>query len=370
MMVSRSLNIGFKGRSGCIKSQFSTNVQLSKCVHPHCLSIAPMMDYTNTHQRNLMRLITRRSVLYTEMVVCNTLLYRENRIRSLIADFSTEDPLVLQLGGSDPIAMHKATKIAVDYGYKEVNINVGCPSEKVSGAGAFGAVLMRTPGLVGDLALAVGNALGMAPTIKCRIGVDELDTYEHLRKFIETVSTTGGVTHFIIHARKAVLGGKFSPKQNRTVPPLQYSFVHRLVRDFPHIDFSLNGGMLTLRAVEEQLRLERGLVGVMVGRAAVSDPFKWRRADSVLYGAKRDPCLTRREILSQYALYARRVEATEGARCRHHLIKPLHGLFSGSKNGKKFRCSLGDNVRNRSMGMFDVIMNASECVGEEVLDYF
>ena len=139
----------------------SPSASLTTSCHPHAFSIAPMMDYTTKHQRTLMRLITKRAVLYTEMVVCNTLLYRKNRIRSLDSDFLVEDPVVMQLGGSDPTAMREATKIAMDFGYKDFNINVGCPSDKVSGAGAFGAVLMNSPDLVCDLALSVAESLGI-----------------------------------------------------------------------------------------------------------------------------------------------------------------------------------------------------------------
>jgi tRNA-dihydrouridine synthase A len=332
-----------------------------------------MMDYTNQHQRTLMRLLTRHTTLYTEMVVCNTLLHRQDPQRSLpslthsLTHSSPQHPIVAQLGGADPSAMHAATRLAKSLGYSEVNINVGCPSERVAGAGCFGAVLMRTPQLVGDLALAASLALGVAPTIKCRIGVDDLESYSHLYEFIDHVSTSGGVTHFIIHARKAILGANFSPKQNRTVPPLHYSYVYDLVRDFPHLRFTLNGGVSSMEEVQHHLSECGGLAGVMVGRAAVSDPFEWRHADTLLFGAARDPGFTRYDILCKYAEYAREVEELEGPRCRHTLVKPLHGLFNRVRNGKKFRYSLGENVKDKSMGMFDVIMKATESVGHAEL---
>lgn len=219
---------------------------------------------------------------------------------------------------------------------------------------------------------------GKAPTIKCRIGVDDKDSYEHLSEFISLVSTRGEVSHFIIHARTAILGGKFSPKQNRTIPPLKYPYVYNLVRDFPHLTFSLNGGVLTIDEVETHLQGSNdnehasasGLAGVMVGRSAVNNPFHWRTVDSRLYGVD-DIGYSRREILSHYATYAQTIETDEGAKTRYSLIKPLHNLFAGSKNGKRFRCSLSENVRNSRMTMYDVVMKASDSVGDaEVLDFY
>lgn len=208
--------------------------------------------------------------------------------RFLRADLDIENPLVLQLGGSDPLEMKEAAKLAKVYGYSEINLNIGCPSEKVSGAGCFGAVLYLNPPLVAQLALAVYEATHQPATIKCRIGVDNHESYEELTSFIRMVSEIGKVEHFIIHARIAVLGAKFSPKENRTIPPLKYDVVYRLIHDFPHLRFSLNGGVQSLEQVQGLLSEQPGLSGVMVGRAVVNDPFSWSQADSQLY-QKTDP---------------------------------------------------------------------------------
>ena len=215
-------------------------------IDQHIFSVAPMMDYTYAYQRYLQRLISAESVLYTEMITANTLTRTDMPERYLEAAFDVEEPLVLQLGGSDPHQMGEASKIAVKYGYKEININAGCPSEKVSDQGCFGAALMLKPDLVAELSLSIGEALGRPATVKCRIGVDDQDSYEGLVEFIRRVSEKGKVQHFIIHARKAVLGGKFSPDDNRKIPPLKYHYVYQLVKDFPHLYFTLNGGALTL----------------------------------------------------------------------------------------------------------------------------
>jgi tRNA-dihydrouridine synthase A len=251
----------------------------------HKLAVAPMMEYTDRHQRTLQRLMSRKTVLYTEMVTTNALVRSGTPERFLQADLPTENPVVLQLGGSDPVQMKEASKLAAEYGYQEINLNIGCPSEKVSGAGCFGAVLYLNPKLVSELALAVGEGSGKPATVKCRIGVDGHETYEELCQFIRTVSEVGKVTHFIIHARIAVLGAKFTPKDNRTIPPLKYEVVYKLIKDFPHLNFSLNGGVGSIETVTEMLAKEPKLHGVMVGRAVVNDPYAWSTADSVLYNS-------------------------------------------------------------------------------------
>lgn len=222
------------------------------------------------------------------MVTTNAIIRSGDALRFLQANMEVEDPLVLQLGGSDPVQMREASKAAHEYGYKEININIGCPSEKVSGAGCFGAVLFLNPDLVTELALAVGEGTGKPATIKCRIGVDSKSSYEDLCAFIRQVSEVGKVEHFIIHARIAVLGAKFSPHDNRTIPPLKYDIVYQLVRDFPLLQFSLNGGVDSVENVQSMLQQQPRLHGVMVGRAVVSNPFAWSAVDSLIYN-KSDP---------------------------------------------------------------------------------
>lgn len=254
----------------------------------HLFSVAPMMEYTDRHQRYLQRLMSKETVLYTEMVTTNAIIRSGDPIRFLQANLEVEEPVVLQLGGSDPKQMKEASKAAYEYGYKEININIGCPSEKVSGAGCFGAVLFLNPSLVTELALAVGEGTGKPATIKCRIGVDSKNSYEDLCAFIRQVSEVGKVQHFIIHARIAVLGAKFSPHDNRTIPPLIYDVVYQLLQDFPHLNFSLNGGVDCLDKVCTMLQEHPQLHGVMVGRAVVNNPFAWSAVDSSIYN-RTDP---------------------------------------------------------------------------------
>lgn len=257
-------------------------------IKQHVLSVAPMMEYTDRHQRFLQRCLSRRSVLYTEMITSNALVRSDDKMRFLLADLEMEHPLVLQLGGSDPLQMGEAARIASDYGYKEMNLNVGCPSDRVAGAGCFGAALMLNPQLVCELALSISEVTNRPATVKCRIGVNDKDSYEELREFIRVVSERGHVRHFVIHARKAILNAKFSPHDNRTIPPLNYGFVYRLVDDFPSLHFTLNGGVGSIDHALQILGEKSSLAGVMVGRAVVNHPFHWSKVDSKMYG-DRDP---------------------------------------------------------------------------------
>lgn len=259
-----------------VRRCFSSNVKFS---------VAPMMDYTDRHQRYFMRLLTKHAVLYTEMITAAAIVHSDDVRHLLQFDKSIEEPVVLQLGGACPQQMQQATKIAMKHGYKEFNINCGCPSEKVSGSGSFGAALMLEPNLVADLCLSISEVSNVAPTVKCRIGVNGNDTYEELCTFIDTIHRRAHVDHFIIHARKAILGKKFTPKQNRETPPLNYPTVYKLKQDFPWIQFTLNGGVSTLEEAVE--KYTKGCDGVMVGRAIVKDPFAWRDIDKVIYNGSR-----------------------------------------------------------------------------------
>lgn len=377
----------------------------------HLFSVAPMMDYTDRYQRYFQRLISREAVLYTEMVTASGLIHIEDKERLLQADLSVEQPIVLQLGGSDPENMKKAAKIAYDYGYREINLNVGCPSEKVADAGCFGASLMLNPELVVSLCLSISEATGLPATVKCRIGVDNNDSYEELYNFIDIVSKQAGVEHFIVHARKAILGGKLSPADNRKIPPLKYEFVHRLVEDFPHLYFTLNGGIETMDQLNRELfqsssiedinivELSRkGLTGIMVGRAAVGNPWHWRKIDSLYQKVNRFPshypskprCKTRRELIEVYCQYADNEEAKldrDKQWLRRALIKPLHNLFYGESRGKIFRRALdtlllppGHQNRhelyvespeidfNKELCTSEVIRIAVKCIPDRVLD--
>ena len=239
---------------------------------PHRLSIAPMMDWTDRHCRHFHRLMTRRAMLYTEMVTAPAVIHGPRD--RLLAYSDTEHPVALQLGGSDPAELAAAVRLAAPYGYDEINLNVGCPSDRVQ-SGCFGAVLMERPALVADCVAAMLAASPVPVTVKCRIGVDDQDPKVVLPDFLERVSRAG-VSHFIIHARKAWLQG-LSPKENRDIPPLDYPLVLAMKQAFPQLTICINGGITSLK--QAQGFLDRGLDGVMLGRAAYHDPA------SVLVGA-------------------------------------------------------------------------------------
>ena len=241
--------------------------------HPaHRLSVAPMMDWTDRHCRYFHRLMTRRAMLYTEMVTAAAVIHGPRD--RLLGFGDSEHPVALQLGGSDPVQLAQAVRLARPFRYDEINLNVGCPSDRVQ-SGCFGAVLMERPGLVADCVAAMQAASDVPVTVKCRIGVDDQVPEDVLPQFLETVSGAG-VKHFIIHARKAWLKG-LSPKENRDIPPLDYPLVLRMKQEFPHLTICINGGVTTLH--QAKALLDQGLDGVMLGRAAYHDPA------SVLIGA-------------------------------------------------------------------------------------
>jgi tRNA-dihydrouridine synthase A len=292
MSFSIKPNVRVKGKLNiiCMSTMTMSASTLSIPIPPakrDLFSVAPMMEYTDRYQRYLQRLLSKYTVLYTEMVTSYALVHSADKLRFLQTRFDVEEPLVLQLGGSDPEYMRKAARIAYDYGYREFNINCGCPSEKVAGAGCFGAALMLNPPLVAELVDSIASETNCPTTVKCRIGVDNEDSYEGLVKFIDTVKTQSPVRHVIIHARKALLGKKFTPADNRKIPPLRYEYVHRLVKDFPDLRFTINGGIQTITEAQTQIN-EHGVHGVMVGRAVTNQPFHWRNVDSKLYGVN-DP---------------------------------------------------------------------------------
>jgi tRNA-dihydrouridine synthase A len=279
------------GVSKCVPSSSSRHSRLFattsastsiKEVFTDRFSVAPMMDYTDRCQRKLQRLLSRKAVLYTEMITAMAITNTKNLDRFLETNINDEEPLVLQLGGSDPKQMKEAVRIAYQqYGYRQFNINAGCPSDTVANAGCFGARLMYSPQLVSELALACSEITGSPTSIKCRIGVDEHDSYDFLTHFIDHITTHGKVNHVIVHARKAILNMNLSPKQNRQIPPLIYDRVYQLKRDFPHVFITINGGITSYEACQEHLA--QGLDGCMIGRAVIGSPFYWNRVDSLLY---------------------------------------------------------------------------------------
>jgi tRNA-dihydrouridine synthase A len=276
-----------------------------------------MMDWTDRHQRVFMRGVTRRALLYTEMVTTNAVL-RGDRAR-VLGYSNLEKPLALQLGGDDPARLAECARIAEDWGYDEVNLNVGCPSERVK-SGNFGACLMAQPELVAACVAAMRAAVRVPVTVKHRIGIDDLDSFEHLRRFVAVVAEAGAA-RFSVHARKAWLSG-LSPKENRTVPPLCYATVYRLKEMFPELTIELNGGVRSIAEVETHLRR---VDAVMVGRAAYETPYALAEVDRRLYGDARVP--TRREVVTSILPYvAEQLGRGVPLKC---MTRHMLGLFAG-----------------------------------------
>jgi tRNA-dihydrouridine synthase A len=329
-------------------------------------SVAPMMEYTDRHFRHMMRLVTSRAVLYSEMVVSNAVHHNRGTANGIDRWYACTDGAefggprdVLQLGGSDPLTLATASREALAYPYSAINLNCGCPSERVAGSGAFGASLMRDPHHVAKLCDAMAEATrGALPiTVKCRIGVDDDDSYESLRGFVDAVSAAG-VRHFIVHARKAILNMKLTPAENRVVPPLKHEYVHALASDYATagVRFTLNGGIGSLGDAAAHLARSPNLAGIMIGRDVVNRPFYYAHADRVLYAAADDAraearggrdgaasvagsvAPSRAEVLTSYAAYAR-AQLAAGAR-ESALIKPVHNLFHGAPGARAFRREL------------------------------
>ncbi len=293
-----------------------------------------MMDWTDSLDRRFLRLITRRTLLYTEMVTAQALLH--GNPSSLLAHHAVEHPLALQLGGGEPTLLAEAVRIAADFGFDEINLNVGCPSDRVS-AGRFGACLMTEPDTVAACVAAMIRASDLPITVKHRIGVDETDSYEHLTGFIERVAEAGCRT-FIVHARKAWLSG-LSPKENREVPPLRHDVVHRLKADFPHLEILINGGIHDLDQALEQIGPTDG---VMIGRAAYETPFILAAADSRIFGAPGAP-KTRQDIIDGLCALADEI-ASEGTPLPH-LTRHVMGLFHGCPGARTWRRLMGEDAR-------------------------
>jgi len=289
-----------------------------------------MMDRTDRHFRCLIRLLSRHTLLYSEMVSAAAVLHGDHH--RLLAFSPRERPLVLQLGGDQPRQLARAARIAADLGYDEVNLNVGCPSPRVQ-RGNFGACLMREPQLVADCVAEMRAAAALPVTVKHRIGVDEQRHYDDLARFVELVAPSG-CDAFIVHARIALLAG-LSPKENRTVPPLRHGEVQRLKREHPLLTIEINGGITTLDEVAQQL--DAGLDGVMVGRAALERPFVFGAADQRFFGDRRRP-VSRGEMIEQLVAYARDQRASGAS--RHELVRCALALVAGRPGARAWRRAL------------------------------
>jgi len=319
--------------------------------------IAPMLDWTDRHYRYLARLMTRRARLYTEMVTTGAILHG-NAERHL-AYSPQEHPVALQLGGSDPDDLARSALLAAEYGYDEINLNVGCPSDRVQN-GSFGACLMATPELVADCVSAMQDVVDIPVTVKSRIGIDRDDSYTAFAQFIDTVHARSDCTVFIVHARKAWLEG-LSPKENREIPPLRRDFVHRIKHEHPELTVVLNGQLHDLPDIRQELEQ---VDGVMVGRAAYQHIDWLRWVDHELFDAD-SPVPTRRAVIDGYLNYmAERIN--EGTPL-HILCKPLLTLFNGLPGARKFRRHLSEQAPRRSADI-EVVREAIEMIPEAAFE--
>ena len=314
------------------------------------VAVAPMMDWTDRHCRYLLRLISKQALLYTEMVTTGAIL-NGNRDRFLRYN-DCEHPLALQLGGSDPQQLAECSRIGEAAGYDEINLNVGCPSDRVQ-SGRFGACLMAEPALVADCVEAMSKTVSVPVTVKTRIGIDDRDSYEELSQFIDRVQQ-GGCKTFIIHARKAFLQG-LSPKENRTVPPLNYEYAYRIKQQYPQLSIIINGGITDLDAAEQHLAVADG---VMLGRSAYHNPYLLAEVDRRLFQA-REPVPSREEIVQRMLPYIER-ELNQGSPLKH-ITRHMLGLFQGIPGARHWRRHLSEYGPRAGAGI-DVVTSARDKV--------
>ncbi len=292
----------------------------------HKFSVAPMMDWTDRHCRYFHRLLSKETQLWSEMVTTKAIIYGD---KNRLLDFdAAEHPLVLQLGGSEPDEMAQCAKIAQDWGYDEVNINVGCPSDRVQ-SGSFGACLMQTPEVVAQCVDAMRQVSDIPVSVKSRIGVDDMEHYDELVNFITQVENAG-CNNFVIHARKAWLKG-LSPKENRTVPPLNYEWVYQIKKDFPHLMIGINGGINSMDSA--LVHLEK-VDSVMLGRVAYHQPYLLSEVDGRIYGKKTD-ILLREQVLLQFIDYMKK-QSEQGVPIRS-MTRHILGLYHGQPNARRFK---------------------------------
>jgi tRNA-dihydrouridine synthase A len=319
-------------------------------ISAHRLCVAPMMDWSDRHCRFFHRQLTRRALLYTEMITAPAIRHGERR--RLLGFDPREQPVALQIGGSDPWMLAEAAKWGEDFGYREINLNVGCPSDRVQ-EGRFGACLMAEPRLVADCVAAMRRAVAIPVTVKCRIGIDDQDDDEDLETFVSTVAQTGCRT-FILHARKAWLEG-LSPKENREVPPLNYERVYRLKKHHPELTIVINGGIASLSEALDHLA---HVDGVMLGRAAYHTPWLLSEADHEILG---DPpsSLARRDVVERMMDYAQE-ELAKGTYLSH-ITRHMLGLYHGQPNGRLWRRVLSEGAHRPGAG-FDLLKYALDKV--------
>jgi len=308
-------------------------LSITSCIPYYTFSVAPMLDWTDKHCRYFHRLLTKNTLLYTEMVTTGAILYgNQQRFLSFNTD---ESPVAFQLGGSDPADLAKCAQLVEQSGYSEVNLNVGCPSDRVQN-GRFGACLMAEPQLVADCIAAMQEVVSIPVTVKSRIGIDEQDSYAELVSFISTIADAG-CQDFIIHARKAWLKG-LSPKQNRDVPPLCYGTVYQIKQDFPALNISLNGGVTSLDVASDVLS---NVDGVMVGREAYHNPYLLAEVDRQIYGVSGD-IKTRHQVVMELIPYIQQHLIEDGR--LHNVTRHILGLFHGVAGARAWRRCLSEKA--------------------------
>lgn len=308
-------------------------IKYANDINPWRFCIAPMMQYTDRHFRFLARLLSKRARLYTEMVVAGALTHGAHE--RFLAHHHAEDPVALQLGGCDPRELAVCAALGARAGFAEINLNVGCPSDRVK-SGRFGACLMAEPALVAECVAAMRVEVAIPVTIKTRLGIDDLDAYEDLTRFVAACAGAGCET-LLVHARKAWLQG-LSPRENREVPPLNYAAVHRLKRDFPRLNIIINGGLTGLDQTLAQLDY---VDGAMLGRSVCDDPYLLCEVDARLFGEKQE-YRSRRDIVLDYLPYV--ADELERGSALKHMTKPLLGLFQGQPGARRWRRYLSEHA--------------------------
>jgi len=311
------------------------------------VSVAPMMDCTDRHERYFLRLISRNVLLYTEMIVSEAI-HRGDK-KKLLEFNIKEKPVALQLGGSSPKLLSEATKIGEEFGYDEINLNLGCPSKKVQ-KNKFGACLMKEPNLVADCLHQMILSTKLPVTVKTRIGYDNIEDYENIYSFVNLLSKTG-VKTFIMHARKAMLG-KFTPKQNLNIPPLKYDVVYRLKKDFPNLEIVINGGITSTDQIKKHLKQ---VDGVMIGRSIYHSPYFLADIEKEIFS--NENISTREEVIKELVDYVK-VEIKNGTKL-HHIMRHTLGLFHGISGSSYWKKYLTENmcVRNADVQKVEHILD-------------
>ncbi len=309
-------------------------------------SVAPMLDWTDRHCRYFHRIMSKEALLYTEMVTTGAIIHGKG---DFLAYNEEEHPVALQLGGSNPIDLARCAKLAQERGYDEINLNVGCPSDRVQN-GMFGACLMGEAELVAQCVTAMRDVVDIPVTVKTRIGIDEQDSYEFLKDFIYVVSEKGGCDNFTIHARKAWLSG-LSPKENREIPPLDYPRVYQLKQDFAHLTMAINGGIKTFEEMEEHLK---HMDGVMVGREAYQSPYLMAEVDQRLFGSDH-PVMKRREVVE--AMYPYIEKQLANGSYLGHITRHMLGLFQNMPGARQWRRHISENAHKPGAGI-EVVQQA------------